>query len=207
MAYTLAEIIVATRDLLNEDTASFFTDAAITRWIVQATLDISTVAKCVEAKTEIGVTLSQWSYALPTDSVEAFHVVWDLTKQGLRKVTPTMVGENAPEVDGERPLTWFEWNRTLYINPVPDTQAAGNNIHVFYSKVTSDVTALNDAYQNLAITYATYRGKLRDKRFAEAATLYAEYANALGFRRIDIQRRPPQTEADLLLATNTLQEG
>ena len=205
MPYSLAQLITATRQLLNESTAGFYTDAEITEWLNQATLDIAAVAKCVEGRVAIGMTLGTWQYTLPTDNAEVLHVVWDDTKQALRKIMPSMVGEAGPDSESDQPATWFEWNGQLYVNPLPTTAAAGKNVEVFYAKTTNNPTLLPDTYQLLAITYATYRGKLKDKRFAEANALYAEYSNSLGFRRIDIQQRQPHTEADVQLAARTVQ--
>ncbi len=207
MAYTLAQLIVAIRSLLNEATAAFYSDTEITDWIAQGTLDIATVSKCVEAVTSLGLNLGEWSYALPPDSIEAIHVVWDSTKQALRKITPSMVGEDSPDVEGDRPLTWFEWDQRVYVNPLPDTTATGQNITVFYAQSTSDVSRLNDRYQLLAIKYATYMGKLKDKRFADAQALYAEYANGLIVRSVSIQQRTPHTEAELHLPARTVAGG
>ena len=207
MAYSVATMITAVRSLLDESAQAFFLDTEITDWIAQATLDISTVSKSVEAGISFGMLLGQWFYALPADSIEVFHVVWDATKQALRKITPSMVGEDSPEVDGDRPLTWFEWGQRVYVNPVPDAAAAGQNVTVFYARSTTDVTLLNDRYQLLAIKYATYMGKLKDKRYAEAAALYAEYGNSLIVRSLGIQQRLPQTEAELHLPARTVTGG
>jgi hypothetical protein len=135
------------------------------------------------------------------------HVVWDETKQGLRKITASMTGESTPDVTGNRPMTWFEWGNTLYIMPLPDVSAAGKNLHVFYALATSDVTLLRPAYQWLPITFAAYRAKLKDKRFGEAATLFADYANGLAERKLDINQRIPHTEADLQLAARLAPVG
>lgn len=207
MAYSLAQVITEVRRLLNESVAAFYSDAEIQEWIVQGTLDVSTVAKCVEGRTEIAAVIGTWFYALPTDTVEVLHVVWDDTKQGLRKIVGSMVGEAGPAVDGVRPQTWFEWGGSLYINPIPDASATGKNLAVFYARSVTDVTALAASYQWLVITFATYRGKLKDKRLAEATVLYADYGNALAFRRLDIHQRLAHTEADVQLAAQTVTGG
>jgi hypothetical protein len=128
------------------------------------------------------------------------HVVWTDTQQGLRKITPSMVGEHTPELESDRPYTWFEWAHKLWISPRPSSAADGHNVTVYYSRVTSNPVDLPDAYQLLTVTYATYRGKLKDKLFGQAGLLYEEYAKGVTFRRVDINQREAQTEADIQLA-------
>jgi hypothetical protein len=207
MAYTVAQLITAVRSLVNESSAAFFTDPEVTDWLAQATLEISTLAKCVEAHLAVQMLLETWEYVLPADCVEVLHAIWDPTKQALRRVSPSMVGEDSPDLTGDRPVTFFEWNHRLYLNPLPNGVAADQNVHLFYARVTADVLLLPDTYQVLAISYAVYRAKLKDHLFTEAATLYAEYATALVARKLEIQRRLPHTEADLHLASQTLTGG
>ena len=66
--------------------------------------------------------------------------------------------------------------------------------------VNSDtVTDLPMSYRHLLIPGALYRAKLRDRKYAEAAQLYAEYANSLMYQRSDLQERGTDTKADQML--------
>ncbi len=207
MALTLATILTSVRDLLNESTASFFTDAEITRWIAQATLDISTVGKCVEATTTIGMVTSTPSYALPIDNVEVMHVEWIPTRQGLRRITPSLLGEAGTELEEDQPLRWFEYAAQLWVEPLPSVTASGDNVRVYYSRATQDITLLPDSYQLLAILYATAMGKAKDKRYAEMGALMQVYNNGLAFRKIELNARVPHSDSDLKLPTSTAVMG
>lgn len=207
MALTLTTVITSVRDLLNETTASFFTDAEITRWIGQASLDASTVGKCVEATTTIGMVTSTPSYSLPTDNVEVMHVEWVPTRQGLRRITPSLLGEAGTELEDDQPLRWFEYAAQLWVEPLPSVTAAGETVRVYYSRATQDVTLLPDSYQLLAILYATAMGKAKDKRYAEMAALMQIYNNSLAFRKVELNARVPHADSDLKLPTSTAVMG
>jgi len=206
MPYSVATATTAVRQLLNEASSSFWTDVEISEWLAQATLDITTTTRCLERTATITAQNGDWDYALPAGIIDTLGVVWLRTLQPLRKVSPSMLAsESGPDVEADRPTEWFEWNGVLYISRRPNATAHGNNLLVFYSLASNDFTLLSDLYQHLAIHYAVYRGKLKDKRFAEAGLLYAEYANGLGIRKLDIQQRTPHSEADLMLPMSTVE--
>lgn len=206
MPYTVASATTAVRQLLNESVTSFWTDAEISEWLAQATLDISTTTRCLERTATITVSNGDWDYTLPSGIIDTMSVVWLPTLQPLRKTNAVMLAsESGPDVEADRPTEWFEWNGVLYISRRPNATAHGNDLLVFYALASNDFTLLSDLYQLLAIHYAAYRGKLKDKRYAEAGLLYAEYANGIGIRKLDIQQRVPHSEADLILPMSTVE--
>ncbi len=207
MSLTLATIITSVRDLLNEDTAAFFSDLQLTRWIQQATLDVSTVAQCIETTTTRGMAASTPDYALPTETVDVKHVLWTPTRQALRKITPSLQGEAAEELEGDQPLRWYVWGSRLYVEPLPSVMAAGQTVTVYYAYTSQDVTLLPDTYQILPIWYATGMGCGRDKRYAAMASYMSMYGNGLAFRRVDISQREPQSEAELKFPTSIAAMG
>ena len=205
MPYAVATATTAVRQLLNEGSPGFWTDAEIAEWLAQATLDMTTTTRCLERTATLTAQSGDWNYPLPGGAIDTTGVVWLRTKQALRKISSSLVGESAPEMTADRPTEWFEWNGVLYISRTPNDTAHNGDMLVFYALASNDFTLLSDLYQILAIHYAVYRGKLKDKRFAEAGLFYAEYANALGIRKLDIQQRPPHSEADLMLPRGTVE--
>ena len=207
MALTLATIRTRVRSLLNEASAGFFTDAEIDGWVADATLDVSAVAQSVERLTTISLAFNDRDYTLPTDSVAVKHVTRQDTGVGLGKITPTMGGHTSSATSGPTPIRWFEFNKTLYIEPIPDATSAGLVLDVFYALSTSDVTLLPDADQILATKYAVYQGKLKDEKYAQASLLFADYMNGLAFRRQDIYERTPHRESDLKIFLAGVERG
>ena len=206
MPYTVATATAAVRQLLNEATQGFWLDTDISEWLAQATLDMTTTTRCLERTATITAQNGNWNYSLPVGIIDTFGVVWLRTLQPLRKSSPSMLAsDSGPDLEADKPTEWFEWNGVLYISRRPNATAHGGDMLVFYALASNNFLLLSDLYQNLAIHYAVFRGKLKDKRFAEAGLLYAEYANGLGIRKLDIQQRPPHSEADLMLPRGTVE--
>ena len=63
---TLANIRTEVRALLNEATASFWSDAQIDEWLAQASLDTSVKTHCVETTGTVTLVQGTVEYALPT---------------------------------------------------------------------------------------------------------------------------------------------
>ena len=200
MPYSVDQLRTRMRHVLNEATASFWSDTQLNNYIGDAAVDISSVAKCVEATQPIDLNEGDRSYALPADCLEVIHVQQEETGRGLVKITPSSAGHHsAATTDGEA-LRWFEWNKNLYIEPIPNTALGTKQVLVFYARVTQDITQLPEDCQLLAIDYGLYRAKQQDRHYAEAASIYSAYLNSLILRRNTIYIREPQTVADLRIA-------
>lgn len=206
MAYDATTILTAIRAVLNEASAAFFSDAEINEWVSQAALDISGICRCVEDTDLIAMKNGVASYNLPAASIQAVHAREEATGIGLIRITPSIAGHESGGGDGETPLRWFEWNRKFYIEPRPDSAMDGKNIEVFFFKETNAIADIPFWCQHLAIDYAVYRGKLKDRLYAEAATLYAAYLNSLLVRRNDVYAHLPHTMADLKIADVSVEQ-
>lgn len=202
MAFTVAELITAIRDLLNDTTSNFFTDAEITRWIQQAAVDISGAMKSYERWVLTPVTNGVNNYLAPesSDLIEVTHLQWEETGRGLAKIDPTMAGNIDTTVDDDEPLRWYAWQDRFWIEPRPNAVAHGKNLLVFYTLTTNDILNIPWFVQPLAITYGLYRAKLKDEKYAQAAQLYAIYMNELAFRRTDVFERPAHAARNLRIA-------
>ena len=207
MPYTLAELRTRTREILNEATAAFFTDAEIDRWLGDAAWDISGVMRCVEALGTITLSNGDNDYAIAADAIVVLHVQDQATGVGLRKVTPSMAGHTSSETTGETGLGWYEFARTLYIEPIPDATAQGKQVEYFYARITQDVMVLPEYCQLLAVWYAASMGKAKDRLYHEAAVFQSLYVNGLAFRRADVFAREPHTRQDLEMADEAVSGG
>ena len=200
MPYTLADLRTRTRDILNESTAAFFTDAELDRLLSDAALDISGITHCVEALGTITLSNGDNDYAIASDAIVVLHVQDQATGVGLRKVTPSMAGHSSSATSGDTGLGWYEFARTLYIEPIPDATAQGKQVEYFYARITQDVTVLPEYCQLLAVWYAVSMGKMKDRLYQEAAFFNSLYVNGLAFRRADTYAREPHTRQDLEMA-------
>lgn len=200
MPYTLADLRTRVRDILNESTAAFFSDAEIDRWLGDAAWDISSTTRCVEGTETRALAVGVRNYALATDAIEAAHVQDATTGIGLVKITPSMAGHVSSETDGDTPQRWYEYARQVWIDPRPNAGAAVKNITIFYPRITQDVTLLPEYCQLAAVYYVVAMGKLKDKLPQEAAVFTSFYLNAIGFRRTDVFQRDAHTRQDMVMA-------
>ena len=200
MPYTLAQIRTRVRSLLNATTGDFYSDTELDEWIGDAALDISGIAKCVEATTTLAMATAVRSYALPTELVEVLHAQDEATGKGLARITPSIAGHEDATTSGPDPLRWYEFAGQFWIEPLPDGAMAGRNVRLFYARTTQDITVLPEYCQLLAIDYALYRALEKDRRYAEAGAVYSAYLNGLTVRRNDVYQRVPHVRQDLMIA-------
>lgn len=193
---SLALAIAEVRALLNEPTASFWTDAEITSWIKESAVQISSISLCVEAMDTITLATATMVYAsLDTSSsdvpeiLRVFAAMYDDGASpeeytGLQKIHPRQLKHLANMEDGPPQYYWhFAENIGFY--PMPTSDENSKNVHIYYSKVTDDITALPDVFQPLAILYATGKAFMKDKKFTVANQYMSAYINQLNFLRQD----------------------
>lgn len=191
MSYTLATAVTEVRHLLNESTASFWTDTQLQGWIQQATTDISCKTLCTTAEGTITLVQNQQKYTSADeswigDNLKVMVMWYNLgsSTYGMQRTEPYRFGHL--QVGGtDRPRYWFEDNRKIYLWPIPGSDENGVDITCIYSKITNDITELREEYQQLTFLYASAMAKARDRKFQEAALYQQMYLNALNFERQD----------------------
>jgi len=191
MSYTLNQATQEVRYLLNETTASFWTDTEIQGWIQQAALDISCKTLCTTAEGTITLVQGQLKYDSTDESwiannlrIEAMWYDFGTSMRGLQRTEPHRFGHH--QVGGSKsPRYWYEDGKRIYIWPVPAAADAGVDLTCVYSKLTFDITELREEYQQLTFLYAVSMAKAKDRKFEEAALYQQMYLNALNFERQD----------------------
>ena len=191
MAFTETQVVQEVRYLLNEATASFWTDTQIISWIQQAVLDISCKTLCTTDEGTITLSHGQVKYTSADESwiddnlrVEAMWYNFGSSMRGLQRTEPHRFGHL--QVGGSSsPRYWYEDGKRIYIWPVPTVNDDGVDLTCVYSKLTFDIADLREEYQQLTILYATSMAKARDRKFEEAAMYQQMYLNALNFERQD----------------------
>jgi hypothetical protein len=187
MAYTAGQLRTEIRRLLNESSASFFTDADIDAWIVDAVLDISVKARCVEGETTFAINSGNRSYAQPTGLIGIEAVL--LGGSSLVRTRLRQFGQIHSATAGP-PTAYAHFIGKLWFSPIPDTTYEAT---VLYWKRTSTYTDLPEEYQLLALLFGVMRGKLKDERYAEAGQLYTMYIQELNFQRLDLEEPEPDS--------------
>jgi hypothetical protein len=191
VAYTENQAVQEVRYLLNETTASFWTDTEIQGWLEQATLDISCKTLCTTDEGTITMVANQLKYTSSDEAwiannlkVEAMWYGFGTTMRGLQRTSPHRFGHL--QVGGSKsPRYWYEDGKRIYLWPVPTASDAGNTLNCVYSKLTFDITELREEYQQLTFLYAASMAKAKDRKFEEAALYQQMYLNSLNFERQD----------------------
>jgi hypothetical protein len=191
MAYTLTQAVQEVRYLLNEPSASFWTDTEIEGWIQQAAMDISVKTLCTTKEGTITLVQNQMRYTSTDETwledLIKSEVVWfdfGTGTRGLQRVEPHMFGHLQVKSAGE-PRYFYEDGKKFFIWPKPDATASGKDLSIIYSTTTNDITELREEYQQLTFLYATSMAKAKDRKFQEAQLYQQLYLNALNFERQD----------------------
>jgi hypothetical protein len=105
MPKTLADIITATRERLDEPTAARWSDTEIRRWTNQGARDMCRESECLQTSGTVNAVVGQATYTLPTSMTRVHHVTY----------TPT---------GGHRiPLDFKDFNHFDRIGWNPDTRS------------------------------------------------------------------------------------
>jgi hypothetical protein len=193
MAFTETQAITQVRYLLNEPTASFWTDSEIQGWVQQAVLDISCKTLCTTDTGTITVVQDQMLYTSSDESwidtllkVEAMWYGNLNATKGMQRTEPYRFGHLQVGTGANAtPRYFYEDGKRIYLWPVPATANNGDTINVVYSKLTFDITELREEYQQLTFWYAASMAKAKDRKFQEASLYQQLYLNALNFERQD----------------------
>lgn len=196
MSYTLATATTAVRQALNEDTAAFWTNSEIQTWIQEGCLIFSSATLMVEDTQNITLVANQLKYSVSDHSwidtcVELYTAIYNDGSNnyaGLQKAHPRMLGHLDVFTPGD-PRYIMIHDRQIYIWPLTTAAVAGKTISVLFSKVTSDITLLEDEYQTWPIVYATAKAKEKDRREAEAGALFSQFYTMINFERQDKHAR------------------
>lgn len=191
MAYTLATSLTQVRSLINEASASFWSDTEIENWIKEASIDISTKLLSAESEDTITLVATQWIYNVDDEAWLAnlikakgcYYSASSSSITGMQRVDIQKIGHLRS--NSGAPTYFFENNRKFYVWPIPAAAQAGKTITVLNSYETDDVTKLRDEHQPLTFLYAAAKAKAKDRMFQESALYMSQYLNSINFERQD----------------------
>lgn len=193
MSLTLNQAITAVRNVLNEDVAVFWSDAEITSWIQEACRDFSSKSLMVETSISIPLQASKLYYysADVADIASIIEIYAILYKNGsdykaIIKSHPRIIGNEATNTAGA--AKFYAWhNKRIYVWPLTSATvvAAGATLEVLASKLTDDITVIQDEYQHIPLLYARAVAKYKDRLSAEGDSWMNLYNQYVGFERQD----------------------
>lgn len=215
--YTTTEAKKMARCLLNEPTASYWTDNEIDKWIQEGCIDITTKTLCYEKSGDITmVSTPVLTYgAIGSDSIDDIAKIYGAvyydntnTYRGLMKIHPRQI-QHLPQADAGEPYYWYTFGDMFGVFPVSNAAVvtAVGKVKVFYSMADETITNLPYYYQLPAIIYAVSMARRKEGRIAEANQFYTMYINSLRFYREDLYERGVDSKEMFQIPNGTREVG
>jgi len=202
--YTEATARAQIRSILNESTASFWSDVEINNWITEASIDISARSLCLQASDTFLLVTSQYEYtdlvtggaAGVTDITKVwgcFYVSPDNEHIGLKRIYPSQIAD-LPFMAAGPPKYYYFVANVIGILPLPTSAENGESVRVYYSYQTNAIADLPNTYQSLVIIYATSMAYKKEHRYAESKELYGMYLEQLNALKQELYLVPPEVK-------------
>lgn len=203
---SLGDVRTRVRRRLNEATAAFWTDEQLDRMIKAGILDVAAKTLCIENKDSATTTPSSRSVAYTGFKVNFVEYVPPSgAPVGLPRILPHQLGRLP--FGGTQPQYWCPWGSAVLIDPVP---AAAHSLNLYVAdypdlSVTGDSETLDGSFglpletHELVADYATIHALLKDRKFATAGRLYADFTNNVMKARIMFMQRRADTRADIVI--------
>jgi len=153
LSYTKQQLIDDVRRMLQEKTASRYTDTDVGRWADEAVMEIVTMTRCLRTSATATSVSGQDEYTIPADAIGAHTITrMDYDNALLRPVAWDQIGEHA---DSKQALTtvgsprlWSRWARSLYVWPVPNSSKV---MKIWYAKMPRSLTGTGDSLTGLGV--------------------------------------------------------
>lgn len=188
---TLSDALKQLRYLLKDtDSTSYdYTDPELENWLKEGCVDVSAKTLCVEAidTTTVVLKANEKEYTEPTDCVKVFTCVYtgEATDRGLQRIHPRMLSHIEYKDDGV-PKYFYHFASKIGVFPIPTEAQSGEICHVYFSKVSEDLSDLPDEYQIAPILYALSQAYLREEQTNKSQDVYNRYAMILNYHREDL---------------------
>jgi hypothetical protein len=192
MALSLVQATADVRQLLNEPSAVFWTDAEIQDWLAEGTGIVASKTHCVEQDDDLTLVTNQLIYTSSDhsfigDMLVPYTAIYDNGSnkyKGLEVVHAKQIGNLLTFTAGAPRYIAFH-NRSVYIWPLPSSSTNGNTVSILYAKESTDITELTDEFQHLAILWAQLRAYEKDMKWQTANALKQQFYTELNFEKAD----------------------
>jgi len=203
MAYTLANAKTEVRALLNEETASYWSDTELENWIKQGCLDWSEKTLMLTKEDTITLATNTYKYTTSTNSyidnaLRTLHA--EHNNRALKRLSyEKLRGHNRLVLASSKNPEYFydKYNGktfTFYIQGTPSVTQNGSIVTVTFAVRTDDITDIPYEYQHIIFLFAASKAKIKERQYQEAQLLWQIYTANLSFSRKDKLEIPEQTE-------------
>ena len=205
----LTDIRSRVRTVINESTAGKWTDACINRAINDAQRDIAIKTLCLTHVDSISTVANTRHVPFMGYTIKNVEYLPTTGKKGLYRITPRMVGY--VPVNGVTPQYWFQWDKNIYIEPLPNAVYALSVTIADYpaGEMTADTDEpeIPTAFQPLLVIGAAWRLLLRDGKFSSSAQLYKNTINGIQIVKNNIVETIPDGWENFKVPKQTVQRG
>lgn len=198
---SLSDALKQLRYLLNDTDSSYYNyqDPELENWIKEGCVDVSSKTLCVEAidTTSVVLAVDAREYPQPAGCVKVFACVYtgETVDRGLQRMHPRMLSHtDNPNEDGP-PRFFYHFASKIGVFPKPTASEVGKICHVYFSKITEDITELPDEYQIAPILYALSQAYLREEDVNQSQAIYNRYAMILNYHREDLYNQKLYVES------------
>lgn len=203
-----ADSVTEVRSLINETTASFWTDAQLQEWLDQGISDIAARTGCIDDSDTFLLVTSQYEYTdLVTDGAAA---VSDITKVwgciylnpddryiGLKRILPSQIAD-LPHMQSGPPVYYYHFNDKIGILPLPTSAENGDSVKIYFSKNPSAATLelriaeLPSEYHNAMLWYCASQAHKKEHRYVASDKFYQMYLEELNALKQELGNAPPE---------------
>jgi len=185
--YTLENMRTRIRDLINESTALFWTDAELNRLINDGERDVAIKSLCLESIDSLSTTDAIRLVAFTGYKAIYLEYVPSGTNRGLVEILPVQLGRFP--FNSTEPQYWFENGLNVGIDPLPDATYTLNAYVADYPSTemsaNPDIPQIPDDFRPLIVLYAYGRALQKEGRFPQARLILSIYNNELLYSKMD----------------------
>ena len=189
MAETLTNLLADLRSRLDETTATFWTDAELTRWLNEGAREVARRTECLQSTHQQNVTANTGDYTAPTNVIRIYRVEYwrstnDVTPLEYRDLASVPWSFDRAQ-SSPRPLYYTLWGipptLTISLFPKPSETVTNGLRCWFYRMPTAMTTGANnvdlpDGWHELPVLYAEYVAMRKDRlpQWQEAKAAFDE---------------------------------
>lgn len=198
--YTLEGLRTRVRDMLNESTASFWTDAELNAFIndgIRTIAEISGSIQHIDALTTTNGTrtVSYTGYRMSN----VLYKPASGTQSSLIEIDPLRDGNY--RVNSTTPQFFWNGNAIIGIEPVPDAtynlDGYVNDVPTADLTVDSQLPEIPPAFRPLIVDYACSRACIKEQNWGPALQYQTIFMNELGYHTVDLLMNTPTAENEL----------
>ena len=198
----VSAIIVRVRSLLNEGTASFWSDTEFLQWTNDAIIDITAKTWCLGDSESITLANSTLGYTLVNDYITIVNILYLLSGAIVKSLIPghpMMIG-HVP--DPGEPVYWYELDGKVNVFPIQAT-TTGMTLTVEEVPVpgamatTAGVIPIPFWFEDSIILYVLARALYKDNETITAAETMNAYKESLAMYIQELLDKPAVRKNDV----------